>query len=103
MAARISELIVAPGHALGRSIHGTGGLDALDPLSQVPPLPAGYRERFGWLVGEMDAWRGSVQDSGQESVPDPHELSSDEHPRVQAQITALVTSFSASVKTVIES
>ena len=98
MAARLAELIASPSHALDRSIKPDQALDSLDPLSKVPPLPAGPRERFGWLVSEMDAWRGSVQDSGNESVPDPHELAADEHPQVQHQISELVASFADSLK-----
>jgi len=100
MAARISQLIVGPGHALHRARVGVEGLDQLDPLSKVPPLPATGHERFDWLVNEMDAWRGWVQETGQESVPYPHELAADEHPQVQAQISTLVSAFADSVKTV---
>lgn len=102
VASRLASLIASPGHALTGATVGLPGIDDLDPLSRVPELPQAARDRFGWLIAEMNAWRGSVSESESDSVIDPHDAEDDQHPPVASEIIELVSDFAGAVKAVVQ-
>ena len=101
-AAGLAAVITQPGHALASASGSRPGLDDLDPLTRVPALPHGSEARFSWLVGEMDAWRGSLNPEAELSVDDPHQVKSALHSNAAVLIQKHVTSLGESILRVME-
>jgi protein-tyrosine phosphatase len=101
-AAGLAAVITQPGHALASASGSLTGLDDLDPLTRVPELPQGAADRFAWLVGEMDAWRGSLNPEAELSVDDPHQVRSALHSDAAVLIQEHVRAFGESISRVME-
>lgn len=99
-AAALAGAIAGPRHALYWAQADQGEvatLDPLDPLARVPSLPHGTAARLAWLIGEMDAWRGTVPRIATGSVDDPHESEVEIHPAVADQIAELSSLLGVSI------
>jgi len=75
---------------------------AAGPLPAVVPLPPAddVRARLRWLVAELDAARGPVDDPLDDDVPDPHVVGDAEHVRAMTLMTAAVADLAACVSLV---
>jgi protein-tyrosine-phosphatase len=101
-AAQLADFIVTAGLVLDAA---NGQLQAEEieastyDFDSVPPLPESYEERWGWFVGELDAWRGQVPlnpnipDFGIVDIPDPHDYQEDVHKDSLSRVEQAVEIF----------
>jgi protein-tyrosine phosphatase len=101
-AAGLASVVTQANHALAAASGRLTGLDDLDPLTRVPALPDGSEARFSWLLGEMDAWRGSLNPEAELSVDDPHQVRSALHSDAAVLIQEHVRAFGESISRVME-
>jgi len=101
-AAGLAAVITQPDQALEAAAGSITGLDELDPLARVPELPQHAADRFAWLVGEMDAWRGSLNPNEELSVDDPHQVEGALHSSAAVLIQDHVISLGEAISRVIE-
>jgi protein-tyrosine phosphatase len=73
------------------------------PLPAVVPLPPAddVRARLRWLVVELDAARGPVDDPLDDDVPDPHVVGDAEHARAMMLMSTAVADLAACVRLVL--
>ena len=98
----LASVITAPGHALAAATGALSDLDELDPLNRVPRLPQSATDRFTWLVGEMDASRGSLNPNEELSVDDPHQVEGALHSHAAVLIQDHIRSLGESISRVMQ-
>lgn len=78
-----------------------------DPYTLAESLPVDPSERLAWLVGELDAARGTIQPLATEADPepddiaDPHVYGSELHPVAAELIAQSVAELSAAIERVL--
>ena len=98
-AAQLATFIASPASVLDVA----SGADLLEEaefdFKAVPPLPEHKSERWEWLLGELNAWRGQVplnlMDEPLKSldITDPHDYSQNIHEETFMRIELAVTVF----------
>jgi len=84
-AAQLASFIAAPGLVLDAATGLDLGEEVDFDFESVPSLPEQGDQRWGWLVAELDAWRGQVPLDLQVDtlalvdIPDPHDYQQDVH------------------------